>query len=100
MGLAKLSRLMADLVGRMINPFASLLGLISGLWFLGVDPTTLLAGLGVAGLQAAEIEYAIDFDGPIQDALADNPSRSIAISRTLLASAPVRQCWRIWRLAI
>ncbi|UCH84682.1 MAG: mechanosensitive ion channel [Candidatus Latescibacterota bacterium] len=49
-GLARLSRLMTDLVGRMINPFASLLGLISGLWFLGVNPTTLLAGLGVAGI--------------------------------------------------
>jgi small conductance mechanosensitive channel len=50
LGLAKLSRLMADLVNRMINPFANILGLIAGLWFLGANPTTLLAGVGVAGI--------------------------------------------------
>jgi len=50
LGLAKLSRLMADLVNRMIYPFANILGLIAGLWFLGVNPTTLLAGVGVAGI--------------------------------------------------
>jgi small conductance mechanosensitive channel len=47
LGLAKLSRLMADLVNRMINPFANITGLFAGLWFLGVNPTTLLAGVGV-----------------------------------------------------
>ncbi len=50
LGLSKLSRLMADLVNRMIYPFANVLGLIAGLWFLGVNPTTLLAGVGVAGI--------------------------------------------------
>jgi len=50
LGLAKLSRLMADLVNRMIYPFANILGLIARLWFLGVNPTTLLAGVGVAGI--------------------------------------------------
>jgi small conductance mechanosensitive channel len=49
-GLARLSRLVSDLVSRMINPFATILGLIGGLWFLGVNPTTLLAGVGVAGI--------------------------------------------------
>jgi small conductance mechanosensitive channel len=49
-GLTKLSRLMADLVGRLINPFATIFGLVVGLWFLGVNPTTMLAGLGVAGI--------------------------------------------------
>ena len=48
--MAKLSRLMADLVNRMINPFANIIGLIAGLWFLGVNPTTLLAGVGVLGI--------------------------------------------------
>lgn len=49
-GLAKLSRLMSDLVQRLINPFATVIGLLTGLWFLGANPTTLLAGLGVAGV--------------------------------------------------
>lgn len=49
-GVANLTRLMADLVGRILTPVATILGLITGLWFLGVNPTTLLAGVGVASV--------------------------------------------------
>jgi small conductance mechanosensitive channel len=44
------SRLLRDLLGRMLMPTASVLGLFCGLWFLGVDPRTLLAGVGVASI--------------------------------------------------
>ncbi len=44
------SRLIRDLIGRTLRPVASFLGLIAGLSFIGVQTTTLLAGLGVAGL--------------------------------------------------
>ena len=44
------SRLAMDLIGRTLRPVASFLGLIAGLSFIGVQTTTLLAGLGVAGL--------------------------------------------------
>jgi small conductance mechanosensitive channel len=50
LGLARMSRLMRDLVDRMLNPFATIVGLIAGLWILGVNPTHLLAGVGVAGV--------------------------------------------------
>jgi small conductance mechanosensitive channel len=46
----KMSRLMTDLVGRLLKSIATVSGLIVGLSFLGVDPTTLLAGVGVAGV--------------------------------------------------
>jgi small conductance mechanosensitive channel len=46
----KMSRLMTDLVGRLLKSIATIVGLIVGLSFLGVDPTTLLAGVGVAGV--------------------------------------------------
>jgi small conductance mechanosensitive channel len=44
------SKLLADLIERMLRPIATILGLIAGLSAVGVDPTTLLAGLGVAGI--------------------------------------------------
>lgn len=44
------SRLVRDLLGRILRPMATLTGLIVGLSFIGVQTTTLLAGLGVAGL--------------------------------------------------
>jgi len=44
------SRLVRDLVGRTLRPLSILVGLIAGLSFIGVQTTTLLAGLGVAGL--------------------------------------------------
>jgi len=44
------SRLVRDLVGRSLRPVATLAGLIAGLSVIGVQTTTLLAGLGVAGL--------------------------------------------------
>jgi len=44
------SRLVRDLMGRMLRPVATLVGLIAGLSVIGVQTTTLLAGLGVAGL--------------------------------------------------
>jgi len=44
------SRLVRDLLGRILRPVATLTGLFAGLSFIGVQTTTLLAGLGVAGL--------------------------------------------------
>ncbi len=44
------SKLLSNMIGRMLRPFATILGLLSGLWFIGVNPTTLLAGVGVAGI--------------------------------------------------
>jgi len=49
-GTVQLPRLLSDMVGRMLRPVATILGLIVGLWFLGVDATALVAGLGVAGI--------------------------------------------------
>lgn len=44
------SSLVGDLVGRILRPTATLIGLFAGLSVIGVQTTTLLAGLGVAGL--------------------------------------------------
>ena len=44
------SRLVRDLIGRILRPVATLVGLFAGLSFIGVQTTTLLASLGVAGL--------------------------------------------------
>ena len=44
------SRLVRDLIGRILRPVATLVGLFAGLSFIGVQTATLLAGLGVAGL--------------------------------------------------
>ena len=44
------SVLLRDMMSRMLMPTASTLGLFSGLWFLGVNPTTLLASVGVASV--------------------------------------------------
>ncbi len=44
------SRLVRDLIGRILRPVATLIGLFAGLSFIGVQTTTLLAGLGVAGI--------------------------------------------------
>ncbi len=49
-GLVKFSKLMMDLMGRMIRPFGTIIGLVTGLWIVGANPTTVLAGLGVAGV--------------------------------------------------
>jgi small conductance mechanosensitive channel len=49
-GRVQLPGLLSDLVGRMLRPVANIVGLVVGLWFLGVDPTALVAGLGVAGI--------------------------------------------------
>jgi small conductance mechanosensitive channel len=49
-GLVSLSQLMTGLVTRMTRPLGTIVGLAIGLWFVGVDATTLLAGLGVAGV--------------------------------------------------
>jgi small conductance mechanosensitive channel len=46
----RFSNLMTDLIGRMIRPFATIIGLVAGAWLVGANPTTLLAGLGVAGV--------------------------------------------------
>jgi small conductance mechanosensitive channel len=50
LGIIKRSKLMADMFGRLIRPMATLAGIFTGLWFLGADPTTLLTGVGVAGI--------------------------------------------------
>jgi small conductance mechanosensitive channel len=44
------SHLIRDLVGRLLRPVATLIGLYVGLSVIGVQTTTLLAGLGIAGL--------------------------------------------------
>lgn len=46
----KLSNLLADLLGRVIGPTATIIGLFIGLWFIGANLGALLAGLGVLGL--------------------------------------------------
>ncbi|MDX2472718.1 MAG: hypothetical protein QNL91_03345, partial [Candidatus Krumholzibacteria bacterium] len=42
------SRLAQDMAGRMVRPTGTLIGLFTGLWVMGANPTTLLTGLGVA----------------------------------------------------
>ncbi len=49
-GLINLSKLMIQLGNSLIKPIASIVGLFFGLWLVGADPTTLLAGAGVAGV--------------------------------------------------
>jgi len=46
----RFSNLMMDLTGRMLRPIATIAGLVAGLSVLGANPTTVLAGLGVAGV--------------------------------------------------
>jgi small conductance mechanosensitive channel len=46
----KTTKLVQDLTTRLIKPLATVIGLIAGLWFLGVNPLTLMAGLGVVGV--------------------------------------------------
>jgi small conductance mechanosensitive channel len=48
--LVNLTKLMVQLGNSLISPIASFLGLLFGLWLVGADPTTLLAGAGVAGV--------------------------------------------------
>jgi small-conductance mechanosensitive channel len=43
-------KLLGDLLRRMVRPVSTIIGIAVGLWFLGVDPTTLLAGLGVMSI--------------------------------------------------
>ncbi|MCK9994666.1 MAG: mechanosensitive ion channel family protein [Candidatus Krumholzibacteria bacterium] len=50
MGLIHLTKLMVQLGNSLISPIASFIGLFFGLWLVGADPTTLLAGAGVAGV--------------------------------------------------
>jgi small-conductance mechanosensitive channel len=49
-GILKMPRLASDLLGRLLRPLATVLGLIVGLWTVGVDSTALLTGLGVFSL--------------------------------------------------
>ncbi len=44
------SRLAQDMAGRMVRPTGTLIGVFTGLWVMGADPTTLLTGLGVASV--------------------------------------------------
>jgi len=48
--LVRASRLVTELVGRLVRPVATLVGLFAGLSVIGMETTTLLAGLGIAGL--------------------------------------------------
>ena len=48
--LINLTKLMVQLGNSLIGPIASFIGLLFGLWLIGADPTTLLAGAGVAGV--------------------------------------------------
>ena len=50
MRLVKMRKLLSDLTDRMIRPTGTIVGLIVGLSFVGVNPSALLAGLGVAGI--------------------------------------------------
>jgi len=49
-GLLKMRRLLADMTGRMIRPTGTFVGLVVGFSMLGVNPTTLVTGVGVAGI--------------------------------------------------
>jgi small conductance mechanosensitive channel len=49
-GLLKMHRLLADMTGRMILPMGTFLGVVVGLSMLGVNPTHLVTGVGVAGI--------------------------------------------------
>ena len=49
-GIVRMPRLASDLLGRTLQPIATVLGLIVGLWTVGVDSTALLTGLGVFSL--------------------------------------------------
>ena len=44
------SKLLGAMISRMVKPVSTLAGLIVGMWFLGANPGTLLAGVGVASL--------------------------------------------------
>lgn len=46
----KTSRLLRDLLERMLMPVATMAGFVAGLVTIGIDPTAFLAGLGVLGV--------------------------------------------------
>ena len=48
--MVKLTRLMVQLGNSLLGPTATIFGLLFGFWLVGADPTTLLAGAGVAGV--------------------------------------------------
>ncbi len=43
-------KLLDDLLRRLVRPVSTIIGILLGLWFLGVNPTTLLASVGVLSL--------------------------------------------------
>jgi small-conductance mechanosensitive channel len=45
-----ISRLLADLLQRMVGPISTVVGTVVGLTAVGIDPTAFLAGLGVLGV--------------------------------------------------
>ena len=49
-GLLKMRRLLADMTGRMVRPVGTFIGLVVGFSMLGVNPATLVTGVGVAGI--------------------------------------------------
>ncbi len=48
--IVNLTRLMVQLGDSLLGPIATIFGLFFGFWLVGADPTTLLAGAGVAGV--------------------------------------------------
>jgi len=48
--IVNLTRLMVQLGNSLLGPIATIFGLFFGFWLVGADPTTLLAGAGVAGV--------------------------------------------------
>lgn len=44
---SKTSRLLTDLLERMLMPVATIVGFLTGLIFIGIDPTAFIAGIGV-----------------------------------------------------
>jgi small conductance mechanosensitive channel len=49
-GRPPMSKLLSDLGGRTVGPMGTIVGVVAGLAFIGVNPTHLMAGMGVAGL--------------------------------------------------
>ncbi len=49
-GILKMRRLLADMTGRMVRPTGTFVGLVVGFSMLGVNPATLVTGVGVAGI--------------------------------------------------
>ena len=98
--LVRLPRLATELVGRMVGPLGTLVGLGVGLSVIGVDTTTVLAGAGVAGvelgfaLQDSIANYAAGFNNIDFDAAN---AKGIAVTNTpgVLTEATADLTWAL-----